>query len=164
MASHLETLRGLVHTAITTDKAAVNYAINEFVLEQKYDRQWDLEDSLDNSLPPNGAVTVLGLGSGPYNIRTRGTSKVAVKEIPIRVIIMRDIGDTGDTSLIDDLIELKEQLEETCRKDVDADDNGYSIMRIEPMVDEEGDPMSHALLRKSIFYAHFDAVYNVVLS
>jgi len=67
-----------------------------------------------------------------------------------------------DDSLIDTLVELVEELDATCIRDVD--DDLFSFVRLEYLKDQNDTPFAFMALRTTnLFEAYFTAYFNLIL-
>lgn len=150
----LTDIRDQVYTRINTDKTASNYTFNNFTLKKAWIPTAKLRD-MDTD-HPGGIVYVIGLASDDDTIKSR--NNLTTKEVPVHVGYQKRIPDINDVSAIDTLVSFVEELQETCRKDVELD--GYSWNRNEVLKDENEIPFSFVGMRDvGFFEAYFTAYY-----
>jgi len=159
MASAFVTIRQLVYQAIHAKKLAGGFVDNDWELDWTYLPYQELKD-----IPPNGKVWIIGLAHGDEEALTRGN--LTSMEIPVQVGFQRLVNASpAGRSVLDMLVELVEQLREVCRKEVAADDNGFSWLRTESLKDPDETPYSYMGLRQaSSFETYFTPYYKTILA
>lgn len=164
----LTTIRDEVYLRIETKRLATDfYYANNFVVEKTW-RPWEtIEDLADSRQFPSGKLYIIGGRPGDIAIISR--SNMTLREYPVGLGFQKWIANTDDTSEIDSYVNFIEELEETCRLQVDSAWNALnwpsvSFSRLEPMRDPNGVPYSFVGLRDNIFESYFTAFFTSPLS
>lgn len=153
MSSRIVSLRDEVHTAIQAAKSATEYVYNDFELIKSYGDFRQLKGT------SNGIVSVKGLGFDEERL-DRAKSKQA--EIPVQIGLLNLVS-PEDTSSLDTLVELYEELMETCKNDF-LGSISFTWQRTRVLREsEESLPYDfNLLLTDSVFFVAFTSFYKVV--
>jgi hypothetical protein len=82
-------------------------------------------------------------------------------ELPVQVALQRGVADPTDTSDLDDLVQLYEELMGTCMDDELVTGSDYTWLRNEALKDENGMVYQFVTLREvNCFEAYFTAYYK----
>ena len=158
--SILIALRDEVYLRIATKQIATAfYFANDFILEKTW-RPWEtLENLFDVAQYPSGKVYVIGGRPGDMVIGSR-SNMVHMRDYPIMIGFQHAIRDITNAAEIDAYANFVEELEETCRIEVDTNLLQIAFSRIEPLRDPNGVPFSFIQSRDSnLFEAYFTAYY-----
>jgi len=156
-------IRDEVYLRIATKQTAGNfYFANDFILEKTW-RPWEtLENLFDPTKYPSGKVYVIG--GRPGDMLTQSRDNVCLRDYPVQIGFQHPISKIDDDTEIDTYAAFVEELEETCRIEVDTALLQVSFSRIEPMRDPNGIPMSYIMMRDAnVFEAYFTVFYTRVL-
>lgn len=157
MASMLVTLRTALATEITARKTALSYVVNTFEVEETWMPLARLEELAADH--PDGKVYLVGMASDDLRAETR--TNVCRREYAVMIGIQKAGIAPTDKASIDQLVELDEELRETCRQ---VAVTGYSWIRNEALKDDAGTPYSYVMLREALtFESYFTAFWNVAL-
>ena len=158
MTSRKVDIRDEIYTRISLGRTNGNYVFNTFGILRTYHPYRTLE-ALGKEYP-TGIVYVVAMA--PSDASNRGRGNNSLRELPVMIVYQRAAVDSQDFGLIDDLVELVEQLEDTCRNEVDAE--GFSWTRLEYLRDENELPFAFMGMREgNVFEAYFTAYYNFAL-
>jgi len=153
MAAAEVTIRDAIKTAI--DAAIPTYAITTLTSEVTYFPRADLED-LETPV-----IKIVATGFGSERTRVLRTAQVNVEDIGIQIALQQRVLTKDDTSTMDDLVEVAEQIMDT----VESDDlaTGYSWIRTEPLRDDNGTIYGYdQLASDNVFQVIFTAFYSRV--
>jgi len=145
-------MRAAVKAAI--EVAGSGYPITDFNIEATY-----LPHETLLSIKDKPKIWVIGLIEDESGI-TRG--KAAETFFPVQVGVQQALDDPTDDDYIDKLIELHENIRNTCRTDVDP--AGFSWIRNEVLKDENDNPFNYVgAWAKNVFETYFTAFYKAFL-
>lgn len=161
--SQLTDIRDTVALTIATKQALSSfYYANDFSLTKTW-RPWvQLEDLFNATKFPHGKVYVIG--GRPSDFQRLARSGMTQRDYPIQIGFQHAIQDIDDTSEIDAYVNFVEELEETCRLEVDIVWSNIAFSRLEVMRDPNGIPLAFIQIREvNVFEAYFTAVFTEVL-
>lgn len=138
------------------------YYANDFVLKKTW-RPWvQLEDLFDPTKFPHGQVYVIGGRSSDFQRLSR--SGMTQRDYPIQIGFQHAIQDIDNTAEIDAYVGFVEELEETCRLEVDIVWSNIAFTRLEVMRDPNGIPLAFVQIREvNVFEAYFSAIFTEAL-
>lgn len=156
--SVISEIRDEVYLRIATKKAALGYTYgNTFTLERTW-RPYQLLDQISKE-HPTGKVYIIG--GNPIGYVNQSRTQMVLGEYSVMVGFQRLLSDITSLSEVDGYCDFVQELEDTCRKEVDI--AKYSFTRLEYLRDPDGVPFSFILLREAhTFEAYFTAYYNRV--
>lgn len=158
MTARLVDIRDEVYNRILVKRAGAEFVFNDFDVEKTWFPYERLEALATDH--PAGKVYVIGLA--PTDAVVKSRTNLSQRESPIMLGYQRAEVNPQDQTLIDDLVELVEQLDNLCIKDVDAE--LFSFSRLEYLKDENEVPFSFMGLRNAnVFEAYFTVYYTNVL-
>lgn len=149
-------LRDEIYTRIAAKKAATEYVYdNDFTLERTW-RPYEQLEKLSND-HPTGKVYVIG--GNPIGYTNQSRTQLVLAEYSVMLGFQRFVEDIDDVDEIDGYTDFLEELEDTCRIEVNPEQ--YSFTRLEYLRDPDGLPLSFLGLRDaSTFEAYFTVYYN----
>lgn len=149
-------IRDEVYLRINLKKTLAGFVLNDWDIE----KTWIPFERLE-TMNEDGKVYVIGLAANDVDALSR--TNMGLREYRVQVGLQVPKVDNQDDSRIDQLVELVEQLETVCRKEVALD--GFSFVRLEYMKDENDVPFSFMGMREAdMFEAYFTATYNTILT
>ena len=160
MPSYVPTIRAALHDAVETKQTALEYIINNFVLQEAARKK----NSLDELTNPH--VTIIGASFDEELIARPATGEAPARrrDVPIYVFIEQRLSDpatpgiTNDLTIIDPLLVLLEQLMTTAAALAIA---GFTWTGNRQMKDSNGLPYDfHKLDEQDLFEASFTANYT----
>jgi hypothetical protein len=158
MSGHIKNVRTLINTAITARKAASGFVYNGFSIENSHVPTAKQAEASSKA----GIVFLVGLISNDLGQLSRKRPPPSLREIYLNVGFIRSDVDPQDIDLVDDMIELGEQLRDTCRA---IDNEIYAWKKNVAMSFDEGTPYNYVGLREiRSFEAYFTAHYIVTLN
>jgi hypothetical protein len=154
--SIISDLRDAVYTVIAAKQAATEYAYgNDFTLERTW-RPYQLLDQMSAD-HPTGKVYVIG--GTPIGYANLSRTNMVLGEYSVMVGFQRMVTDLNDSAEVDGYTSFVEELEDTCRLEVDPEQ--FSFTRLEFLRDPDGLPLSFIMLRDAhTFEAYFTVFYN----
>ncbi len=148
-----------VYTRILLAQSLSQFVFNDFSTE----KTWYPYQKLETMEGEHPAGKVYVIGKAPDDAITRTRSNLSQREYAVQVGYQRAGVTPSNTTLINTLIELMEQLETVCRTGTDHDD--YEFSRLEYLHDpDSGIPFAFMGMREmNLFEAYFSAYYISVL-
>lgn len=156
MSSYQTEIRDGIYDAILA--AGSGYVITDFNLSKTYFPSLYLEDIGDK---PEVLVTAMGMGTE----RDRRLRNVAVKVLRLGVLVhVLQRVDRTDTSTIDQLVEMVEQIMNTVEDDELVSGESYNWESTDPVKDENGLIYDYeALYESGVFQAVFTVNFTYIL-
>lgn len=161
--SQLTDIRDTIATTIAVKQANSSfYYANDFVLATTW-RPWvQLEDLFDPNKHPHGKVYVIG--GRPSDFQRLSRSLMVQRDYPVQIGFQHAIQNIDSTSEIDAYVSFVEELEETCRIEVDIHWGNIAFSRVEVMRDPNGIPLAFIQIREvNVFEAYFSAIFTEAL-
>jgi hypothetical protein len=154
MASTTTTIRGAILAGIQSAKDAESYIRNNFDLDETYLPYESLP-----KMSSGGHVWIISLGfdDAPKQSRTSMADRIH----PVQVALVHKVN-PHDNTTCNELVELYEQLSDTCRK---LSAEGYTWLRNEALRPDENQlPYSFQHFKDgSVFLAVFTAYYKTII-
>lgn len=164
MAALTVELRNLIYTEILAQKAATNYVVNNFAVEKVWYPYQRLEELLGEY--PNGVLYLIAQASDDTPNQGREGCHVLTKEIAVMFGFMKALDGfqtTAQIAAVDTLVQLVEEIQYTCFKDVTGDH--FSFIRNEYLKDDNGLPYSYTGMREtSTFESYFMTYFRTTIS
>jgi len=139
------------------DTAKINYELTNATVEQTYFPREDLDEM--GSTPK---IKVIAVGHSTERTRAlRDVTKVKLT-LPVQIAIQQKL-DLTNTSDIDKLIRLAEQVRETIEDDELVADEDFTWSHTDPLQDEEGNTFSYqSLIQKGVVMVIFTVYYTYI--